>query len=267
MCDSCDTIDNIKLDCIIQPILDLSPQLEWLFNGYLKFRSQLPDDVVSELETQLSTLAKNVATSSYKISFLTTIITYILLFLVVLFIFICIIYNNETLTYIMMAISLILIIAAGLFILYYSYDNINTTAKEISSATTQLKTLFTDAIDAGLCCINGANCGTFCTSSSEGCQCRNTPNITYTVVNSGLNVTFTNTTATDTFPLSKIPLSDLIWSFGDGTTASGLNNTTITHTYLQQGTYNTTLTLVLRNGSSFICAFPVVSPVTQITLV
>lgn len=262
MCDSCANIKEGVIDCLIEPILDLSPQLRWLFNGFVKFRQQLPDDVISEIETQISALVKNVAASNYQVSLITDIVTYIILFLVVLFIFTCIIFNNATLTYFLMAISLILIIVGILGILWYANNTIESTSLLITSTTNHLKTIFMEAIDAGLCCINAVDCGNSCTGT---CECKNIPNITYSMGISGpLTVIFQNTT------LSPIlPIGNMMWDFGDGTSQGGINNT-VTHTYAQPGTYNTTLSLVLQSSTAFPCrdlaVFKVTSPINTITV-
>jgi len=124
MCDSCANLGKDKLDCLLRTFLNENPQLDWIYNGFLKFRSQLPADVISELETQLTTLAKTVAASNYQLSVISNVVTYIILFLVVLFLFLCIIFNNDTLTYILMAISLILILIGIGGILWYTNNNI-----------------------------------------------------------------------------------------------------------------------------------------------
>ena len=54
MC-NCSASSNFEL--VLAGAAESSPYLTWIYNGYKKFRSQLPADVVSEVETQLSTLA------------------------------------------------------------------------------------------------------------------------------------------------------------------------------------------------------------------
>lgn len=258
MCDTCATIGEIKLELLLLVFLDDNPELKWIYNGYKKFRSQLPDDVIAELETQISTLAKNVAASNYQLSVISNIVTYIILFLIILFIFICIIVNNSTLTYFLMAISLILIIVGILGILWYTDNNVTSILSQTTSITHHLKTIFTDAKDSGLCCIAGVDCGNSCTG---GCECANIPIIQFNYTISGLSVTFT-----DISPPTVLPVFARQWNFGDGTNPQ--NGTTVTHVYQQAGTYNVTLLLALSPCQPTPCepVYEFTSAPTTITL-
>lgn len=263
MCDVCST-DKTKFELLLNDVLTSTPQLHWLFNGFKKFRSQLPADIISELETQLSTLAKNVASSNYQITFVTNIVTYIILFIVVLFLFLCIIFQSDTLTYLLMALSLILIIIGILGIFWYSSNTINSVSLQITSTTNHLKTIFTEALESGLCCINGVDCGNSCTG---GCQCENIPNVSFSVVISGLTVTLTDITN----PAPIFPVFVREWNFGNGTITPVRTGPSITYTYPQAGTYNITLQLGLSGGCTPIVLpcepiFAFISPPTTITL-
>lgn len=146
-----------------------------------------------------------------------------------------------------MAISLILIIVGVLGILWYTNNNINEVSMQITSTTNNFKTVLRNALDAGLCCVNGLECG----SCPGGCACENIPIFNFNVVVNGLTITLTDITEAPIFPIASRQ-----WDFGNGTTTYG--GSTISYTYPTAGTYNVTLTYALSGG---ICSFPVCEPI------
>lgn len=260
-CDTCAQNGIDFIESVFQTIIrnygqqnpEIGKQLLLIQNGYNTFKSQLPDNILKEVETQLRTVVTLVGQTSADNAALTTIITYAIMFIVTLFLFLCIIFNNDTLNYFLMVISLLLIIAGVLFILWYTYNNNINLSTSIQSITNHLEKTFTNAIEAGLCCTAGFTCNTLpCVSD---CGCANTSEITlHAVPTNGPNpLTVTFTDITDYQPKIdflgiSIPLNPPIsrtWDFGDGT-ISKVTAAQVTHIYTKAGTYNATLSVVLQ---------------------
>jgi hypothetical protein len=271
MCDTCVEQGISAIESYFGQVALRNPQIIWFYNAYKKFRNQLPANVLKEIENQFNTITNTTSKATADQAAVTLFVTYGLLFLITIFLFVCILMNNSTLTGVLMAISIILIIVAILFIFYYNSSTSDALAITIKSITKQLADTIEGAIEAGLCCAAGIDCNSSTSScntgATGGCNCLNVPIISFTATPTtgpmALNVTFNDTS---TYPRSPDfihinPPDVWEWDFGDGTgdqTATG----TTTHIYNQRGTFRATMSVSL----SYFGAGPYLSQPVIITV-
>lgn len=275
MCDNCYEQGISAIESYIKILALQNPQIFWLYNAYKKFRSQLPADIIEEIENQFNTITNTSSKAVADQAAVTLFVTYGLIFLITVFLFVCILLNNSTLTGVLMFISIILIVVAILFILYYNSSTSDALSITIKSITNHLKKTITGAIEAGLCCAAGidcspptSTCNTGATGTIGGCNCLNVPIIRFTATPTTgpipLNVTFQDTS---TYPRSPDyiyinPPDAWVWDFGDG---SPIENTTIgtaTHIYNQRGTFHATMKVSLTYFEATYLSQPITIIVT-----
>lgn len=234
-----------------------SPQVQWLYNGYLKFRSELSPTVINDVDNQIKTLLINTISEYSSIATVTNIIIFIVLLLIIIFIFIGIINNDETISYIMLFLSIFLLIGAAVLIYFYTTYTYNSIENNAIVILSNIKNEVITPIESGLCCIAATECGNGCTGP---CMCKNIPIVTFATVVTGLNAQFTNTTT------SIFPVTGFNWNFGDGTTTSSVSGQT-SHTY-KPGTYSVTLSVSIGFfGKEQVTLGPFISQPSIITIV
>lgn len=272
MCDNCAQQGISGIESYIEFLAAEKPELVWLLNAYMKFRSQLPVNVIEDFENQFRTIINTSSKATADQAAVTLFVTYSLIFLITLFLFLCILFNNSTLTGVLMLISIILIIVAIIVILYYNSSTANDLSITIQSITNNIKNTLQGAIEAGLCCAAGIDCSssvfTCNTGATGGCNCLNVPTIRFIAVpTSGpvpLSVTFQDQS---TYPrLSKFPFSVInpptswTWDFGNGQFTTQTNS--VTYTYNTRGTFHATLSVSLQ----YFEAGPYISQPVTITV-
>lgn len=277
MCDSCAEKGLSAIESYITYLAIENPELIWLLNAYKKFRSQLPPDVIEEIENQFRTIINTSAKAAADQAAVTLFVTYGLILLITIFLFSCILVNNSTLTGVLFFISIVLIVVAILYVLYYNSSTADALAITIQSITNHLKNTIRGAIEAGLCCAAGIDCSSPVSSCSTdaiggvsgGCNCLNVPIISFTAVPTTgpvpLSVTFNDTSTyprlSEFFPLLINPPVSWTWNFGDGTTATSPTNT-VTHTYNTRGTFHATMSVSLKFFEATYISEPITITVT-----
>lgn len=258
-CTGCTDIGLSVTKIIFEDIISSlnNPQLQWLYNGYLKFRSNLSPTIINDIDNQIKTLLINTASEYSSISTVTNIIIFIALLLIIIFIFISIINNNSTISFIMLFLSLFLVIGAAVLIYFYTTYSYNSIKNNATVILENIKNEVIPAIKSGLCCIAATECGNGCTGP---CMCKNIPIVTFNTIVNGLNAQFTDTTN------SILPVSGWKWDFGDGTIATPMSGQT-SHTY-KPGTYNVTLSVnIVFFGVDSVILGPFISLPSTITIV
>ena len=139
---------------------DISKKIiDQLTNSLNTLRCQLPKNISTKIETIITKIRAE-SSSVTKVNLLYVMLIFGTLLVLIIFLYLAIYLKNDTYTLIFGIISVILIIAAAIGLLYGVSTIYTTSADNVSSYFTELNTLLTKigkAVDQSFCCLG--NCG------------------------------------------------------------------------------------------------------------